>query len=155
PMNPGPPIPDELRALAEAAIEGRLTAEQREQLERLVLASPDARRFYAEYVHQHAALQWAAANPAFLSAGTPPERSQRWPRRRLRRWGVAAAVLAAGVALAVGLLSNRGPEAVATIAETKGCKWDAGTLPTEVGAQLQPGRLRLAEGLARIVFAGG
>jgi hypothetical protein len=44
---------------------------------------------------------------------------------------------------------------VAVLADGKGCKWEAGTLPTEVGARLGKGRLRLAEGLARLTFTNG
>jgi hypothetical protein len=44
---------------------------------------------------------------------------------------------------------------VATLADGKACKWESGTLPTEVGARLGRGRLRLAEGLAHVVFDSG
>jgi hypothetical protein len=44
---------------------------------------------------------------------------------------------------------------VATLAGASGCKWDSGTLPTEEGARLGAGRLRLAEGIARITFDNG
>ncbi|HEY7157825.1 MAG TPA: hypothetical protein VH575_27960, partial [Gemmataceae bacterium] len=54
-------ISSELQTLCEAAVEGRLTPEQRQRLEQLALADPQARRFYVEYLHQHACLQWSAA----------------------------------------------------------------------------------------------
>jgi hypothetical protein len=142
---------DELHALTEAAIEGRLTPEQAARLEHLVLAAdPAARRFYAEYARLHAALQWAdppltrpAAEPAAL------------PRRRDRR-GLLAALAALAAAILLGLFVwPRELKTVATLTDTKACKWDAGTLPTETGASLTPGRLRLAEGLARLTFASG
>lgn len=136
----------ELQALAEAAVEGRLTPDQLARLEQLVLTDPAARRFYADYARLHATLQWAdphAASPA------PP------PRRRDRR-GLFAALAALAAALLVGwLIWPRQPQVVATLSETKACKWDAGTLPTEAGAELRAGRLRLAEGLARLTFASG
>ena len=44
---------------------------------------------------------------------------------------------------------------IATLAGASGCKWDSGTLPTEEGARLGAGRLRLAEGIARITFDNG
>jgi hypothetical protein len=61
------------------------------------------------------------------------------------------------LALALGLSLRLGgrPRYVATLADGKACKWDGGTLPTEVGARLTAGRLRLAEGVARVVFDGG
>jgi ferric-dicitrate binding protein FerR (iron transport regulator) len=172
-MKPATPNLEELRVLAEAAIEDRLTTEQRARLEQIVLASPEARRFYAEYVHQHAVLQWSAANPAYLLAGAKPERFPRLasadpsagranpsvpsgPRGRwFGRWSIAAAIVGISAWLGMWLLHGREPRPVATLAETKGCKWDGGTLPTEVGALLQPGRLRLAEGLAHISFTSG
>ncbi len=39
--------------------------------------------------------------------------------------------------------------------EAKQCRWNAGTLPTELNAQLTAGRLRLAEGLATILLKSG
>jgi hypothetical protein len=47
------------------------------------------------------------------------------------------------------------PAPVATLTAVKGCRWLGGTLPTEPGADLPPGRLRLDEGTARLAFAGG
>lgn len=154
---------DELRDLCDASIEGRLTDGQRQRLEQLVLGRPEARRVYAEYLHQHACLHWSAADPALLPLGQPTRpaaetRPARVRRPRLLRWGGAA--LAASVLAAVGLgvlifKGPRSPGAVATLAESKACKWESGTLPTQSGARLGAGRLRLAEGLAHIVFDQG
>ncbi len=144
---------NELRELTDAALDGQLTAEQTARLEHLVLNHPEAARFYAAAAHQHAALQWAFADPVLLTpkpVPTPPKRW--WVRRRAAGGaGLAAAVL-------VGLwwaLTPARPQAVATLSETKACKWESGSLPTEAGAALVPGRLRLAEGLARLTFASG
>lgn len=156
----------ELPALCEGAIEGRLTAEQRERLERLVLEVPEARRYYTEALHQHATLHWSAADPAFLDLPAAPDDS---PGRAARGWArrsarLAAAAMAAAVLLgAVGWMLGRGngpggtaaAEGVATLAEAKACKWGAGSLPTEAGSRLPAGRLRLAEGLARLRFDDG
>ena len=65
-MNGSENVRDELDALCEAAVEGGLTAEQRTRLEQLVLEDPAAKRFYVEYLHQHACLQWSGADPAYL-----------------------------------------------------------------------------------------
>ena len=147
---------DELRQLCEAAVEDRLTDDQVRHLEQLVLGDPAALRFYVEYVHQHGSLRWSAADPAYMERGT---RKTERPVLRLtrRRWTYFAAGLAAAVLLGVGLWltlpSSAAP--VATLASGKTCKWDGGTLPTEVGARLAAGRLRLAEGIARIAFDNG
>jgi ferric-dicitrate binding protein FerR (iron transport regulator) len=165
---------EELQPLCEAAIEERLTPEQLQRLEQLVLEHPEARRLYVEYLHQHASLRWSVAEPALLAMPrpVPPEPAARtvpirghartfWKRLGIAATGVAAAAV---LALAIGLgvysarlrqASDRPPAPFARLAEGKACKWDGGTLPTEVGAPLGQGRLRLAEGLARIVFDHG
>src|SRR5262249_62216709 len=67
--------------------------------------------------------------------------------------------LAASLLVAAGawlqLRPSTANEPVATLADSKACKWDGGTLPTEPGARLGAGRLRLAEGVARVVFGRG
>jgi len=138
----------ELQALCEAAIEGRLTPEQRQRLEQLVFADPQARRFYVEYLHQHACLQWSAAEPSAVSR---PNEADVLSLRRVavrRRRVVAAALAAACLLLALGawLVFRPGSGSVATLADGKACKWESGTLPTEAGARLGRGRLRLAGG---------
>jgi ferric-dicitrate binding protein FerR (iron transport regulator) len=154
---------NELHELCEAVIEDRLTPEQAKRLEHLVLETAEARRYYVECLHQHASLQWSAAEPAFLPAAAPERKPQENLRSRFslrKRPLLAAGLLAASVLLAVALWSGlgawgqSGPH-YATLLSGKGCKWDAGTLPTEDGARLSAGRLRLAEGLAHIRFAKG
>jgi FecR protein len=141
---------DNLRTLADAAIEGAITTEQLATLESLILTNPSARRWYTEYVSLNASLEWAVATKTV----TPAE-PQRVEKRFLERHRLAVASLASVVCVVIGLLLAREPRSVAVLVETKACKWDAGTLPTEAGAQLRAGRLRLAEGLARIVFTSG
>jgi hypothetical protein len=51
--------------------------------------------------------------------------------------------------------SRSEPRAFAQLTDAAGCKWESGTLPTEPGARLGMGRLRLAEGVARVVFDNG
>ncbi|OAI51575.1 hypothetical protein AYO44_17065 [Planctomycetaceae bacterium SCGC AG-212-F19] len=165
-----PESQDELQALCEAIVENRLTAEERQRLETLVTGDANARRFYVEYLHQHACLSWTAAQPELSQSGmrnaecgvaaTPqaaiPVSGRGVWRRRLAFVGA----LAAGVLLAVGGWQLFGPARaasgeLATLVSGMGCKWDGGTLPTEEGARLGPGRLRLAEGITRIVFDNG
>ncbi|QDS89293.1 FecR protein [Rosistilla ulvae] len=44
---------------------------------------------------------------------------------------------------------------IAAISTATDCKWGAGTLPTAVGSRLQPGRLELVEGFAKLSFDNG
>jgi ferric-dicitrate binding protein FerR (iron transport regulator) len=159
---------EELQPLCEAAIEGRLSADQLRRLEQLVLEHPAARRLYVEYLHQHASLRWSVAEPGFLPAvpvapGGPMLRLHSPANPSRRRFGLIAAIIGTAAALAVGIGlglratvgRSRTAAPFAVLAEGKSCKWDGGSLPTEVGARLGTGRLRLAEGLARIVFDHG
>lgn len=163
-MNDESPILEELPLLAEALLEGRLTDAQRQRLEELVLAAPDARRFLVEYLHQHACLQWSAGDPLMLLADQRTVRASEdaaaqlsgnrpWPRHWVAGLAAIAALLL--VAVSLGLSRTWSPVPIATLVESKGCKWSSATLPTETGARLRPGRLRLADGLARIVFDSG
>jgi ferric-dicitrate binding protein FerR (iron transport regulator) len=159
-----------LQSLCESAIEGRLTVEEAARLERLVVDDRDARRYYVEYLNQHACLCWSVAEPAFLAAPSlagaavterrATARDVLWGSRR--RWTLswagamaAAAVLMLGVWLGVRSRGRQVPTLVASLSGTIGCKWGSGSLPTETGARLPAGRLRLVEGLARISFADG
>ena len=148
----------ELTALCSAAVEGRLSANDAARLEELTLSDPAAMKFYAGYAGLHAALTWSAGDPRALGGNahdvtipspTPPRRRMPWGG-----WAVAA-----GLLVAVGGLTawttTRGPAAVATLTDANSCKWESGTLPTEAGAKLTAGRLRLAEGVARVAFASG
>lgn len=159
---------DELQELCELVVEGKLTTEQVARLEHLVLNDAEARRYYVAYLHQHACLHWAAAEPAFLPATLPwiggdavALRAQHARTQRVGRfvrWGVglaAAAALFLGIGLSLRPWREQEPKTVATLTSAKGCKWDGGSLPTMTGAQLPPGRLRLAEGLAKLTFANG
>jgi ferric-dicitrate binding protein FerR (iron transport regulator) len=164
------PDRDELQALCEAVLEGTLAEEQRRRLEEIVLSSPDARRFYVEYLHQHASLSWSGADPA--SGAESPVSANRLrelpgpglrelpggphaPRSPRRKRVLVGTALAATLLLGLGAWRLLLPSTFATLAEAKSCKWDGGTLPTEVGARLRSGRLRLAEGLVKIVFDSG
>jgi ferric-dicitrate binding protein FerR (iron transport regulator) len=153
---------DELYLLCDAAIEGRLTAEERDRLEALVLGNPEARRLYVEYMHQHASLRWSVAEPGLLplepakmERKPAPPAAPRWHRPVLRLAAAAALLAAVGLGLRLAAGRDRAAAPFARLAEGKACKWDGGSLPTEVGARLGAGRLRLAEGLARISFDHG
>lgn len=163
---------DELRELCSAAVEGTLTPGQSRRLGELIAADPGARRFLAEHLHLHASLVWAAADAKLLAEdrgqrseaggqGTGEKKRNRensrlssvlWPLSSSAGWAVAACLL---VGLGLSLYARTAPRTFAELADVGGCKWESGSLPTESGARLGAGRLRLAEGVARIVFDTG
>ena len=173
---------DELYELFDAVIEDRLTPEQAETLEKRVLEDRAIRRLYVEYMHQNASmLWWMGASPVFdgakpdatatlrslASSGMSDDEEEDRPsfqRRMLRRGASYAAMLAFGLLLGIVMTlggprgddaSTVAPETVAKLIAAEGCKWDSATVSTEEGARLTAGRLRLAEGLARVRFDSG
>jgi hypothetical protein len=146
---------NELRELCEALIEQRLTDEQHARLQALLRGDAEARRFYLRYLHLHAALQWSGVGLA--SGGCEPsvETHKQGAHAPRSPWVWRAALLALAASLAVASWVALRPSAVATLDSAKSCKWDEGTLPTQVGAALTAGRLRLVEGLAKLVFRSG
>lgn len=153
---------NEILDLADAAIDGCITQSQLDRLQQLVLDHPQAAQLYTDYVSLHATLWMSKGHPLERPGLDKPhsvrasEESKR-PVLGLRNWTLAVCASVAVLCLAgvVWFVNSRNVQPLAVLAEVKGCKWDAGTLPTELGAKLSPGRLRLAEGLARIVFSNG
>lgn len=172
----------ELFELVEHMVEGLLSADDLVRLEQMILGSPELAAQYADYVSMHATLLLDRGMPlkrplptelsdddarvnvvldrsgggqrdAFAPADRAPHFAVAW-----LSYGLAAAVMLIG---GLAFFTSGGgwflprSQIVATLSVTQGCKWDAGTLPTEVGAKLTAGRLRLAEGLATIEFING
>lgn len=154
-----PPDP-ELLALCDRLLDGELTEDDRAQLEARVLNDPLQRRHYVEYLHLHAALRQQASR---LSDAPLAEvlRSLPEPAPSVMRpnfaWAMKlAAALVLGAGLAWGGLSFLSrDESVATLVEVKNARWESSALPTEPGSKLGRGRLRLVDGLARVVFRSG
>lgn len=145
---------EELKILCEAAVEDRLTADQLHRLEQLVLENPEARQYYVEHLHLHACLHWAPANAERGPRDGKPKVIHR-SSLLTRRSALIGGLLAASVMFVVWLAWPKDRTTLATLVPGKGCKWDGGSLPTEEGAKLGVGRLRLAEGVARVVFHSG
>jgi hypothetical protein len=155
----------ELLELCDQLLDGALSAEQRARLEQLVLGDAALRRLYVEYLHLHAGLRQSRPADAPLAEvlKLEPEESSRVVRFEFRRWQQAVMAVAAAMVLLIGGVwfgqrhsgEAQNVAAIATLAETKGARWESGRLPTEAGAALGPGRLRLADGLATIVFKSG
>lgn len=161
-MNP-PDAPDpkaELLELCDRLLDGDFTAADRERLEALVLGDSILRRLYVERLHLHATLKQSAAQlkdvPLAEALRVLPDvaPASAKPRRTWAAWRMPLQIAAALMLVAILWWTLR-PIPFATLAETKGARWESSTLPTEPGSSLGAGRLRLAEGIARVVFRSG
>lgn len=150
----------ELTELCDRLLDGDFSAADRARLEALVLGDPMLRQAYVETMHLHAALRQHGAQlkdvplADALRVLPDPEvqvrpRLSRW-KPWVSRWPIAAAFLLLGA----GWWAMR-PTPLATLGETNGARWEGGALPTQPGSTLSAGKLRLAQGLARIVFRSG
>jgi DNA-binding TFAR19-related protein (PDSD5 family) len=154
---------EELLALCDLLLDGRLEPEAKDRLEALVLSEPGARKVYVEYLQLHAALRVHGTRlgeeslaSVLRSVERNPDGAQ--PRRQAgfgNWWGrVAAAFVLGGIVNGTGWLLAR-PSAIAVLEETSGARWESCTVPTQPGAKLAAGRLHLGTGLARLVFRSG
>ncbi len=155
-MNP----PDQLRELCDRLLDGDFTGADRAQLEALVLGDATLRRLYVERMHQHAALRQSASRLgdvplAEMLRSLPASRpADVVPMRFGGRWLKLAAALAAGLGV-WGFAPTVADAPLARLVETNGARWEDTSLPTAPGSPLRAGRLRLAEGVARVVFHSG
>lgn len=154
-MNPPDPT-NELRELCDRLLDGAFSVEDRARIEALVLGSPELRRAYVEFMHLHAALHQHGSRLGDLPLAdvlrTLPDAPPNVVRGRFPRWPLQ---LAAGLAIAAVAWGVMRPAPVATLVETNGARWESSSLPTEPGSKLRTGRLRLAEGIAKVVFRSG
>jgi hypothetical protein len=168
----------ELQTLLDALCEETITAEQFRRLEELLLAHPEAEAYYVQYASLQADLvRHFGGAPAPAGAGAPaavepaPARQPAPPSPRRRGWRRLAleslAALAAGILLVVVLTGRRpsqrteSPQAeavdntVAVLLQAHKAEWDKTGMPTQAGAALPPGVLRLKSGYAHIEFYSG
>lgn len=164
-MNPALEPKDEVLTLCDSLLDGTLTEAEKLRLECLVIGQAEARRAYVEYMQLHTALSEARLKEMSLTEivnmAALPEEDNILPfpsKPRLHAGWLAAAasigILVAGWGIGHWQGASTG-QALAVLVDAKGTRWDSGTLPTEVGASLSQGRIRLAAGLATIEFKKG
>ena len=156
-----------LDELLQSYIDARLTAAEREELERELLAAPEARREFwrqlqfegqiQEVVEAQQVQDWMTAGErAAAASGTAstPERPRSWVP--VFAWAASVAV---AFALGFGLWPRPQEEGtsagIAIFTAGVDVRWAADATPLEPGAILPPGRLRLDSGLIGLEFYGG
>jgi hypothetical protein len=135
---------DRLDLLLHALFEESLGETEREELNALLAASPEARVRYRRSAAIHSALARKAAVPAYFEA--PPEtKITRFPKPWI---AAVAAVALLGTAAALFVSRPRGP--LATVLEARGISWAEGSpapatgrVPASVPVEFRRGFIRL------------
>jgi ferric-dicitrate binding protein FerR (iron transport regulator) len=136
------------------SLDGQLSEEEWESLQRDLLSDPELLQSYVEQRWLHARLQ--VDREALGSLAIEDTSSHvKAGRSAFAGWAAAAAAVALLAIASIFLLPSRAPKAVATLIEAEGCRWEGSDLPTIEGAKLTPGVLALAEGMATIRFDSG
>jgi hypothetical protein len=163
-MNPSPDHKTEVLKLCDRLLDGTFAPDDRDRLELLVLQHGEARRAYVEYLQIHSALKEVSLRDVSLaeivnmqpSAATRPAKAGIAWRKPLFAAAAAASILAAGWGMGTWKAdAKHAAPAMATLIESKGARWESGSMTTEIGAKLSAGRLRLAAGLAILEFRRG
>ncbi|QEG00250.1 FecR protein [Stieleria maiorica] len=155
---------EQLFLWVEKQLDDSLDPGESDQLQRVLMANPEARELYLDLMQQNAHLQLERVHLSAVGRGPvvaedepPPLRGR--PGRR-NAWLAAMIGLAAMVLLAVwwNFPDDDAPATtpfVAQIIDSSDAEWGDSTLPTAVGSNLHRGRLRIERGLTTIRFASG
>ncbi len=148
---------DELLDLANDYAEGELTEAKRKRLDEWLQSDEAARRKFADFMHDHAALYWDQVSESKSEAGDVIDfpATSSFLGRVSGIWGVAAAMVALATVTLVWWGNSPKDATFATMEKTRAARWESGNLPTAEGARLSQGQLRLAEGLATLRFDSG
>ena len=172
-----PPLHDASAAAGLFAryVEGALSPEELAALETSLHQDEKLRGALADWLHLEGILR-AEADTLFQEAAagdTGSRRVIRFPSPW--RWAAVAALLCLGVGAGLGRWLRPAPveivekaapasapaigeenvSAVATLADTRACKWGSGSLPTAEGSRLTAGHLELVEGWRPCVSTPG
>ena len=153
---------EQLAQLVEQQLDGSLTPEEFEQLQRMLMGQRGTRELYLDLLHQDAHLKLESVHLAAtgtVSHPEPNEPTQLVRPANKRRLLLSLIVLAASLIITVGwvasLADSRGAPAIAQIIDSSNAQWGDCSLPSAVGSKLIPGRLKIDRGLATIRFASG
>ncbi|MCG8649608.1 MAG: FecR family protein, partial [Pirellulales bacterium] len=138
------------RRLRDRVLDGTANETEFRELEQLVVENEAIKRDYAECAHQEAALMWSGGGPKLPARGDLVTATS---SRSSRPW-LLYLVLAASLLLTIGVLAGtlQEDEGVAQLISTQNCQWGDSTLPTSQGRRLAPGRIRLSQGIAQLMF---
>lgn len=151
--------------LCNAVLDERATDEQIQELESLVLGSPELRRQYAQTAALHGDLSLLGSENegSHTEAWFPPEQKavDDATAASPKAWQVGLIAIAASLLVAFALNSLLGRSDVteeptfAVLESTVGCLWQESSIPTNQGQRLGAGQLQLAEGIASLRFDNG
>lgn len=147
----------ELIELCDRLLDGSLTPEEHDRLEKLVIGDQKLRKLYVEYLqlnshlaHHHSLA--TASHPRALSLPVQEKKTISFPRVILK---AAAAIALIGIVAASTWTLAKRPSSIAVLQQAEGVRWNNCTLPTEPGSNLSAGRISLFEGLATLNFKSG
>lgn len=138
-----------LLELAERYTDDQLSDDESRALDERLRTDAEARRIFAEALHQHAELKFDKALTRDLLAPVASPQPQLW------RYLATAAAAACVAMLAGWFLFGKKQQTIATLVKARQCQWAGSTLPTLEGSRLPTGTLDLIEGLATLKFDSG
>jgi hypothetical protein len=162
-----------LDELVQRYVDRRLPTDEREELERELLASPAARQHFWRILQFEGLIQEIVDAQQVRSWMTDGERetvdlveesaANRRQARKRRVWFFVPVGIAAALVLAFMLLRSNPPpidseptsRGVAILSGSVGVRWNADQVPIEPGSIMTPGRIQINSGLIGIEFYGG
>ena len=137
--------------LLQRHLDVELTPEERGELQLLLLSMPEARQEYWRQARMHSALRLLGEQCWGEFGSIAHRKPFRWQVHKVAWFAAAGLILCAAL---LWLMRGRDGK-LAELVDVQRARWENSTLPTEPGGRLGAGRLRLAEGLARLRFVRG
>ena len=144
-----------LLALISEMLDGDLSGSERDELNAILKASPEARAFYRSRMELHAALHLEASVQESPGARAPSAVPARRGFRRPIVAALAATVIAHLALAAILLWIERAPATFATLETIRAARWESSDHGITEGSRIGAGTIRLSEGLATLRFDSG